>query len=170
MRALENKRLDVELGVSLGPVIPLSDPLSAVAWISEKFAQIQMTVKHISAALHSGPERAFGQPGQSGDIYRIIHLASKITDGYSEALDWTLEFHRLAVEPELERLMNVVSSFSTNILNEIELFSENLYGRLHQAIANHSPGDVVNITLTLTAPDTDGFERELKALARRYTR
>jgi hypothetical protein len=166
VRSQESKRLDAELGISFGPVINLSDRAAAIGWVSAKFAQITQTTEHLSLALNSGIEKAVGMPGEPGDIRRIVHLASRIADGYAQALEWTLEFRRLSVEAELEKLMNLASRFSANMLSEIETFSEELYGRVKDVLDNHSPGDVVNFTLTLTVSDTTEFEQEMLRIGR----
>lgn len=166
IRSHESKRLDVELGISFGPAINLSDRAAAVSWISEKFTQIGQTVEHLELALNSGIEKAVGKPGEPGDIRRIIHLASRLADGYAQAIEWTLEFRRLSVEPELKKLMDLASKFSANMLSEIETYSEELYPRVKHALANHSPGEVVNFTLRLTAPDSTEFIQEIQRLGR----
>jgi hypothetical protein len=107
-----------------------------------------------------------GPPGEPGDIRRTIHLASRVVDGYAQILEWTLEFRRLSVEPELEALMRLAAGFSANMLIEIETYCEELYGRVKHTLANHSPGEVVNFTLTLTAPDTAEFVRVMERVRR----
>ncbi len=158
----ESKKLDAELGICFGPVINIPDRATASNWVTAKCTQMSQTIQHLSLALNSGIEKAVGKPGEPGDIRRIVHLASRIADGYSHVLDWTLEFNRLAVDPELERLMNLASKLSANILNEIEIFSSELYGRMNEVITNHQPGDVVSFTLTLSLPDTVDLLEEIE--------
>jgi hypothetical protein len=164
IQSQESKRLDAELGISFGPLISLPDLSAALKWSSENIDQLLMTIRHLSLALESGFEKAVGKPGEPGNIRRIVHLASRIADGYAQVLEWTLEFHRISVDSELEKLMNLASRLSTKMLAEIEEFSEELYGRFQHALANSRPGEVVKFTLTLTAPDTTEFLRELESL------
>jgi hypothetical protein len=124
---------------------------------------------HLGLAINSGIAKAFGKPGEPGDIDRIEHLASRVADAYEQALDWTLEFHRLAVEPDLERLIRLACDYSKNMLTEIDEFSNGLYERLRQGIANHTPGDVLTFNLTLTAPDSNTFFQELKKVFQPYS-
>lgn len=160
----KRKKLDLELGISYGPVIDISDHFVMLDWISIKFAQITQIVSTVSLALNMGITKAVGAPGEPGDIQRIEHLASRIADGYAQALDWTLEFHRIKVEPEAEALMKATANFSSNILEEIEVFSSELFDRIQNALANHTPGDVLNCTLTLTVPDQTVFAQELQKI------
>ncbi len=166
IRSHESKKLDAELGISFGPVIDLHDLAAAISWVSAKFAQIIKITEHLSLAINSGIEKAVGRPGEPGDIHRIVHLASRIADGYGQALEWTLEFRRLTVKPELENLMTLGSKFSANMLTEIEAFSKELYGSVKHAIEKNAPGKVVEFTLTLTAPDSTEFKKEIQRITR----
>lgn len=161
----KSRRLDLELGISFGNVIDFDDRLTATSWISTKFTQITQIVKNLTQALNSGITKAVGAPGEPGDIERIEHMASRIAEGYAEAIEWTLEFHRVVVEPDLEKIMKLAANFSSNMLAEIELFSADLYGRIQYALENYAPGDTVSFTLTLTVPDTKEFSQEMQRLA-----
>ena len=91
-------------------------------------------------------------------------MASRIAEGYAEAIEWTLEFNRVVAEPELEKIMKLAANFSSNMLAEIEIFSADLYGRIQYALENHAPRDTVSFTLTLTVPDTAEFSQEMQRL------
>lgn len=159
------RRLDLELGVTFERVIDLRSRSTATKWVSTKFNQIVQITTGLSQALNGGIVKAVGEPGQPGDIVRIEHIASRISEGYLQAIEWTLEFHRLLVEPELLKLMDLATHFSSNVLKEIEEFSASLYGDIAHALAHHQPGDVVNFTLKLSAPDTAPFIAEMQRVA-----
>ncbi|OGU15110.1 MAG: hypothetical protein A2076_14260 [Geobacteraceae bacterium GWC2_53_11] len=164
IRLHEHKKLDAELGISFGPVIDLLDRPKAFKWVSGKCAQASQTVQHLSLALNSGIEKAVGEPGEPGDIHRIVHLASRIADGYSQILDWTLEFSRLNVEPELKNLMALAGMLSASMLNEIETYASSLYDKICEVIASPPTDNIVKFTLTFTAPDTTDFFKEMERL------
>lgn len=164
IQSLEYKRLDAELGISFGPVIDIVDRYKAFNWISGKCAQASKTVQHLSLALNAGIEKAVGKPGVPGDIRRIVHLALRIADGYSHILDWTLDFRRLEVEPELENLMAHAGMFTSNILTEIETFALNLHDQIEGAITNPPADGIAKFTLTLTVPDMTDFYKEMERL------
>lgn len=161
----ENKKLDAELGISFGPVIDLTDRSLALKWISGKIAQILNTAQHLSKALNVGAEGAVGKPGEPGDIFRIVHLATRLADGYSHVLDWTLEFNRLEVEPEFGKLLALVGQFSSNMLREIEDYASQLYGKIKDKIENPPTDGDVTFVLKLTTPDMTAFNEEVKRLS-----
>jgi len=107
-----------------------------------------------------------GEPGQPGDVKRIEHVALRIADGYAQAIEWTLEFHRVNVEPELQKLMTLASELSGNVLNEIEQFASTLFDKVSYTLANHAQGDVVEFTLALTVPDCTAFNDEIQRVSR----
>ena len=165
----KKKKLDLELGISFGPIIDLSNNAIAMDWVSTKFKQIAQIVETLSQAFNYGMVKAVGEPGEPGDIQRIEHLASRISDGYLEAIEWTLEFHRLSLEPEFKKLMTLMSFFSSNMLNEIEIYAAELLGKIQYVFANHAPGDSVKFSLELTLPDTSEFLEEMARLAEGIT-
>jgi hypothetical protein len=164
VQAYEGKKLDAELGISLGSAITFPDEHSLIDWIIAKFAQIRMLTEQLGIMCNSGFEKAVGKPNEPGDIKRIIHVTSRIADCYAQILEWQLEFHRIKTESRFQKLMKLVSNFSTPVLNDIEVFSKELYPRIQRAIENHSSGEVVNLTLTLTAPNDEEFNQELLRL------
>jgi len=166
IQALNDKKLDAEIGISFGPVTDLTDGASAINWVVSKCKQISMTAQHLSHALNSGIEAAVGKPGEPGDIRRIVHLASKIADGYSQVLDWSLEFSRLEVNQEFDRLVKLAARFSSNMLKEIEEFASGLYAQIQHTLENPPSDGIANFTLTLTVPNMSEFYEELEILNR----
>ena len=165
------KRLDAELGISFGEPIPLEEVHDVTSWVSSRFGWISTTIDQLSRALNTGFIKAVGEPGEPGDIKRIIHLATRIGDGYKQLLDWKLQFLRVSCDEEFENLLKFVSEFSSNAIQEIEEFSAHLYTTIEghiQKIDSYEEGAVKTITLTLTLPDTEPFSEEISRLSSIY--
>lgn len=129
------------------------------------------TIEQLSNALNTGFIKAVGEPGESGDVARIVHLAKRIGDGYEQLLDWRLQFLRVSCEEEFENLMNLASNFSSNAILEVEEFSANLYINIEdyiKKIDSCEKKDTLTITLTLTVPDTEPFSQEIERLESLY--
>ncbi len=166
-----SKRLDTELGISFGEPTPLDEFQDVTAWVFSRFRWIATTVEQLSKALNVGFLKAVGEPGEPGDLKRIIHLAKRIGDGYEQLLDWKLQFLRVSCDDEFEPLMRLASDFSSNAIQEVEEFSANLYSTIEGHIKNintYEKGTVITITLTLTVPDTDPFSEEIARLGALY--
>lgn len=162
-----SKRLDTELGISFGEPTPLEEVHDVTTWVSSRFGWITTTIEQLSRALNTGFIKAVGEPGEPGDLKRIVHLAKRVGDGYEQLLDWRLQFLRVHCDEEFETLMKLASEFSSNAIQEIEEFSASLYATIEGHIKNidsYEKGTVVTITLTLTVPDTEPFLEEIARL------
>lgn len=161
------KRLDTELGISFGEPTSLEELHDVTTWVSSRFGWMTTTIEQLSRALNTGFIKAVGEPGEPGDLKRIIHLAKRIGDGYEQLLDWKLQFLRVSCNEEFETLMKLASDFSSNAIQEVEEFSADLYTTIESHIKNidsYEKGTVVTITLTLTVPDTEPFSQEIARL------
>ncbi|PRY63518.1 uncharacterized protein DUF4062 [Vreelandella songnenensis] len=165
---LESKRLDSELGISFGKPKRLEDLKELTSWVSSSCSWISSTIHHISKALNQGFVKAVGEPGQSGDLKRIIHLAKRVGEGYEQLLDWKLQFLRVSCDDIFLKLIEITSNLSSNAIKEIEEFSESLYSIIENDIKSSEPGYVRRITLTLTVPDTESFFEEINRLKNLY--
>ncbi len=169
VRENKSKRLDVELGISLGEPISLADTKSVTDWVSTRLNWIATTIEQLTAAINTGFVKALGQPGEPADIERMIHLASRIGDSYNQLLDWKLQFLRVNVNEEFKRLIVLISEMATNAINEIEEFSRDSYEKIETVFRNedkYGKGTTVEFILTLTAPDTSALTKELSRLTR----
>lgn len=166
-----SKRLDTEFGISFGEPIPLEEVHDVTTWVSSRFAWISTTTEQLSRALNTGFIKAVGEPGEPGDLKRIVHLAKRIGNGYEQLLDWKLQFLRVSCDDEFETLMKLASKFSSNAIQEIEEFSAHLYTTIEGHIQNidaYEKGTVITITLTLTVPDIEPFSEEIARLESLY--
>ncbi len=169
--ALQQKRLDVELGIRFGQVYRLEELVDITSWITDKFSAMTNSTSQIERAMNDGLIRAVGEHGEPGDAQRIYHLAKRIADAYEQLLDWTLQFFRVSTPETFKPLFDATSKFSGNALKEIESFASSLFDTLQQHINNgpsYAPGTVVNITLTLTIPPGDELNTELQRLKAEY--
>ena len=166
-----SKRLDTELGISFGEPIPLEEVHDVTAWVTSRFDWISTSVEQLTRALNTGFIKAVGEPGEPGDLKRIVHLATRIGDGYEQLVDWKLQFLRVSCGEEFETLMKLASEFSSNAIQEIEEFSAHLYTTIEGHIRNidsYEKGTVITITLNLTVPDTEPFSAEIARLVSLY--
>lgn len=159
-------RLDLELGITFDRVITLQSRAAATQWVAGKVEQMLQIVNGLSQALNGGITKAVGVPGGHGDVERIQHVASRLAKGYLQAIEWTLEFHRLRTDPQLDTLMRLASELSSNMLLELDEFSQTLFDKISHALANHQPGDKVQFTLDLAVPNTTEIIAEMQRIAR----
>ena len=78
-----------------------------------------------------------------------------------------IAFNCVTVNDECQNLVTLASKFSSNIIKEIEEWSETLPAELDEIILLEATTDepiVREITVTLTVPDSDDLMRELSRL------
>lgn len=164
-------RLDAELGISFGNNKRIDDVSEIIKWALDKLSAISKIIEHLTKALNNGFIKAVGEPGEPGDTDRIVHLAWRIGDAYEQLLKWTLEFNTIEVEEEFKYLLLLLSKMSINAVNEIEEYSNGLYEKIKEILANeekYENGTI--ITLTLTAPIMgDEFHNETERLIKLYS-
>jgi hypothetical protein len=166
-----SKRLDAELGISFGEPIVLEEFGEIASWISSRMNWAGSTIEHLSKAINAGLKKAVGELGQPGDVQRIMHIATRVGEGYEQLLDWKLQFLRVSSGEEFSYLINLASDMTSNAIREIEEFASNLYSKIEEHISNvdsNQAATVVTLTLTLTAPSGDEFRAELKRLGAIY--
>ena len=104
--------------------------------------------------------RAFFQDQLGYDANRLI-------DVYSSIIDWSLDFSTIVTEDDFSGIVTSFSKMCEVTLCDIERFSEECCEKLlsiPDAISESSEPMSINLTLSLSSPDTDGFYRELNAL------
>lgn len=165
VRGHDSKRMDLELGISFGPIVHIKNRAEAIAWISHKISEIRHVPVQVETALRLGLKPAVGPKGQPGDIHRIVHLATRFADGYLAAIEWALEFRRIDVDDSLSRLLELASKLSSNMIREMREYAEGLREQIEAALSNAQKEGTVSFTLVLTVGDMSEFEVEMARVA-----
>ena len=107
---------------------------------------------------------AIASPGKPTDPEPIVYVAERIAAVYRNALEWKLDFERLATPEELRRLKSLASCLCDNMVAEVEEYSSKLKALTAEAVRTARLGQKaeVKLTLTLTAPDLTEYMKELE--------
>lgn len=164
------KKLDVELGISFGEPIILKEVSEIIKWTQIKLDWISNIARQITAAINSGSIKALGNFGEPSDIPRMIHLTKRIGDSYNQLLEWKLEFLRVNIDDKFKRLIDLLSELASNSIKEIEVYSNSLYSQIENLIKNSENyrGTTVELTLTLTVPDSNELSKEIERIKKIY--
>ena len=90
---------------------------------------------------------------------------------YNSIIDWSLDFTTIETEVEFNGLANSFSRMCEGILDDIEKFSKDYcekVGSIPDKISENAEPISLNITLKLSPPNTDEFDRELSKLQQKY--
>jgi hypothetical protein len=131
--------------------------LEAFSWTHRKLPEITRLIESIQKIFDLALQDAVGEPGQAGDADKIVYVAKKFVEVYKRILEWVIEFHETEVDPEFEKLVNLTSRLTENIIQEIKQFILNFQKNVKEAL-NSAPEDdkeqrTVNLTLKITVPE-----------------
>lgn len=109
---------------------------------------------------------ALGDKGVSGDPIELTVAARRLAQVWEDSARWSLRCRSVRVNPDIERVADLLSTTNANMLDEIWEFGHGIIPRLDEAIEKNT-GDAFRVAsgLTLTA-DFDEFNEELDRLLR----
>jgi hypothetical protein len=159
-------RRDWEHGISFGREMPMKLPELSL-WIGGKCDEATRLWHNAEHLLGDAIQKAFGPPGTPGNPEEIWYVAVKVGEIYQEILRWKLDFLRVSVAPDHEKLKALTSCMCDNNVHELEEFPNSISSTLRDAIAQSLETKrkvQVTSTLTLTVPDTTELLQELERL------
>lgn len=154
IRCLADLKRDWQWRVALGPGTKLK-PSEFLARVQDKCGEAQRMGANLATLFNVARPAAIGPPGKPADPEAIVYVAERIAAVYRNALDWKLDFERLATPEELRRLRSLASCLCNNMVAEVEEYSSKLKALTAEAVRTARLGQKaeVKLTLTLTAPD-----------------
>jgi hypothetical protein len=165
IEACADLKRDWSYNLALGASVPMTAK-NLFAYVQQKNTEASRLFTLFNTLFDQALTSAVGAPGQSGNPDSILYVASRAGTIYRAALEWKLEFLRVAVDDALVPLRSIAACLCDNAVMEVEAFASDLSNKLSDALA--APKDArreVTITLVLTVPDLTGFNEELERLA-----
>jgi len=152
------------------PTLELGNPTEAIDWITNKLSDLMKLAESASTLMNVALSQALGPMGTAGDPEHIVYVARKIGDVYRNIIQWTIDFTAVEVEENLKKIIQIVSTFSKTLLEELEGYSVLLQDELPKIItrAESDESEPTNLTLTLSPPPMQIFSAEMKRLGRIY--
>jgi pyrimidine deaminase RibD-like protein len=170
LNALEYIKRDWQYGIAVGVGRELG-PLQFLNWITEKIPEGLRISENLESLIEKVLPGALGRPGTSGDPQAILYVARRVAALYRNALEWKLDFKRIAVRDELIRLRSLASNLCDTLVEEIERWSRDYNDAVPKAIAASRTGEKTELVLTLcpSSPDLAEFTAELESVKRQVT-
>ncbi|MGL9768991.1 hypothetical protein IGK31_003075 [Enterococcus sp. DIV1288f] len=157
---------DLEYEVFLEFPSPINEERQIFEWISEKNNQIMRLANSFSNLLNHAFAKAIGDSGIPSDLDFLVYIAEKWGSIYCSILKWELDLMSINVPESTEKIVNSLRKISQSLIADIDVFKTHLVESREQII-NHIPTEqrlVINIEMTLNAPDFTEFTRELNIL------
>lgn len=170
---LKSHRLDLNYGITFGKGEFLVDLLEVLNWVRRKMAEAQRMAHNSEPILNVALQDALGPAGVAGDPETIVYAAYRLAETYQHAIEWAIECNRTDVgEDELEKIVRLVGKLTSNMIREIEEFSERILRETEEALMNlpasGEPPRVLNFTLKLTMSGAEEVEEEMQRLMKLY--
>lgn len=167
MDALEPQYRDFVMGYAprTGRHVELKD---LIAYVQSMIGQIDAIVGNFSVVLDPDvQERAFGAPGQPGDVDRIVHLAERFVAVYRDFMDWAAEVRgtstRVGSESETLRLLAQWAAQPVESCRKfVEEFTEQMDSATERTDAGERLEIIMPVTLTLDPEVTEPFHASLR--------
>ncbi|HST55226.1 MAG TPA: hypothetical protein VLJ42_04930 [Solirubrobacteraceae bacterium] len=174
-QALELKWHDHELGIGRGPTRSL-DKDEAQKTLGQAFGPMTVAIDRLARVLDpEAQERAFGSPGEPGDVLRIKHLASRLVAGYEEMLDLQAELRSYSPPEAYEEVYRLGAQFPDQPLEQIRTFIDDLVEKTDEIPAILAGPEeqreriVIKLTLAISLREglDEQFSHALKELEHR---
>jgi len=168
INSYRKERLDVNYRVSYGKATKLDSLEELSGWMSSHISEVESTIQSLSRLVNEGLPVAFGEIGVSGDEMHIVYIATRIADGYKKLLDWTFEIRSAKTKEDYEKIIELCSHMTDNAIPEIEVFVERIYAEINEAVSqidSYKEETIIELTLTLTMPELNEFNKEIARLS-----
>jgi hypothetical protein len=166
-RRFESKWRDYQLGIS-SPRGRQLNVDAAMNQLSSSVDGVQDLMTRLVQLLSPATlEKAFGQPGKSGDPNLIEHVCFRFADAWEDIIDWGQKLRDTRVPPLLAPAFQTASRFVERPLETINDFVESNIRQLDQLGERLQNNESIELTLglVLTADDAvmNEFQQRLAA-------
>lgn len=171
LNKLDDLRYDMKYGIIFDNVILKEDPVQIINYVQAKNEELMQRSKMLGTVVNEAYQTAMGEPGIPGDAEYIIYVAEKIIEVYKSAHLWALDFKRIIVPKEFEKLMEYESELSKAVIEGIETFIKDYDKQIYDIVyglKEVSKDETVVFTLTLGAPDVSKVNAELERLHKMF--
>lgn len=137
-------------------------------FITEKLEAFKEYTHEMSEAMNEKAADAFGEPGEPGDVEKIVYAAEEFFSVYRKWMRWKISFSKANAVQKYHRIIKELYSTADGVLSCVD----ELYGKLVVARKTFEDYDnriitleEINIDLQVSfSVDMDGFNSALEAI------
>ncbi len=123
------------------------------AWFHEYLGDYTNLVQLLDQVLNIELEKAFGEPGQPGDIALIKYCIDKLSDMSLSLLEWEKEIRVIKPPEEVLEAKEIMKNWSRCLIDELRKF----YEKIDDFFYNFVPTEemqTLQVSIAITAPST----------------
>lgn len=150
MEKLEPEYRDFAMGYARrnGVYVPRDDLLEHV---QGAIGSIEGIVDNFNAILDAElQERAFGAPGEPGDVDRIVHLAERFVSVYEDLMGWAADLRGASAPGGGAEVLKLLARWAEQPVDECRRFVKTMVAEGDTFTDRLAAGDHIDIQLTVT--------------------
>jgi len=157
------RRYDKRIALGESEAVSLLDLES---WSRPRISELHRVTSALDYALNDGLRDALGEPGEPGDVEKIVSIAKLVGQAYREALEWSLRVSRTAGHDALKPVVDALALFPDDILQKVELFGEPLLKRIEDALLAEPTKEptTIDASVVLELSNSEQFEAAMQEL------
>ena len=148
----------------------LNDAKDIVSYIAQRFKEVPNLTRKMAVLFNDATwERAFGVPGEDGDLERLAHLAKRLNDSYEGFLDWAASLRRANVPSQFQNLLELAARYADEPVEKYRRFVDEYAVQVDKLLVDFAAGRPLRIDaacLVLSYPEEviDDYKAELNRL------
>jgi hypothetical protein len=165
----DSLRRDLQYGLRLGPVTRLATLEEIVKCVLPQLERMKRLVKSAEAIVATALAEGLGPVGKPGDPDLLLYAAQRIAEVAHQALRWTHDFTTADVEEEFQRLLDLTSNFSKDVIEKLYSFPQLIDAEIEKAFTVLDRGESYSgeVILHLDLPVNPELLREIDRLGLR---
>ena len=131
-------------------------------WMLDRLHEVEGLARTATTVVNDYLPQALGEDGAPGDPIELTAVARRLAQVWEDNAQWTLRCRSVRVDDRAERLVDLLSKATANMLDELWEFGHTIIPRLDEAIAAPAAGGPSRLELTLTLTvDADELNEEI---------
>lgn len=170
---VNQKRLDLDYGVTLGASDFLSDRESVFKWLEKKIEEARRIIHATNQIIEVAFQDAMAPIGTPASPEKLVYTAKRLAHAYENAMDWMIECSRVAIgDEEFKKLVRLTGKMLINMVTEVEEFSAKILTEIDtltpSELKSGEEPKIINFTLKLTIPDDLELYEEMDRIKNLY--
>jgi hypothetical protein len=166
LERFEGLRRDLQYGLRLGPVTQLANLSEIVKWVLPQLERMKRLIKSAEALVGTALAEALGPLGKPGNPELLLYVAQRIAEVAHQALRWTNDFTTADVDNDFQRLLDLTSNFSKDVVEKLHSFPQLIEAEIDDALTVIERGETYSgeVILHLDIPVDPELHQEIERL------
>lgn len=153
--------------------LDLSEPVPSIIakdWIYTRLHELKGLVASVNTLLNESAQKAFGPPGEPGDVEEIIWVSQMFGQLLETTFRWSKKIRCAHVEEPFDKVMPELALFADQIITELHVFPIDSLTKIETALAspNTEAKQEVKLTMTIELANLDAYTKAFEEIVSNY--